>query len=404
MKFDLSIRLSSLSLVVLGCASSPDPIVTNDSRLEAQGEFLALTQVSGAESQALSPVSLRHIVKIASPELDGDTLQATDIHLVDKTAYISYNVAGSTQKGEVDVIDFNSVTRPRLISSLELPHHDANAIYRHKKNVFVVGAVNSGGAMLLSIPYEGELKDSYSSYSLESYAGTDVAVKDQKIYVTSGDTGSLQIFNLISMAEVASLPIADARGISVSANDKKVRVVKGQDGEVLTADSSASLLSRLELGGNTIAESKSTIESGKTTSIVSLGDKGFKVICHDNNQTLLHVSPPVIAGVAYTDTVTNSVSSDDGMIFAANGEAGVYVYTVSSGSRIAGTQCYSLKTKLLGAINFGTHISANHVAYKKNHLYVAAGLGGVHVIEVSKSHHDSDFDDFDDNDDDDDRD
>jgi len=37
---------------------------------------------------------------------------------------------------------------------------------------------------------------------------------------------------------------------------------------------------------------------------------------------------------------------------------------------------------MLGKLRFGDLQSANHVAYKKRYLYIAAGLGGVKVVKV----------------------
>jgi hypothetical protein len=40
---------------------------------------------------------------------------------------------------------------------------------------------------------------------------------------------------------------------------------------------------------------------------------------------------------------------------------------------------------MLGKLRFGTQESVNHVAYKSNHLFIAAGLGGVKIVKVHGS-------------------
>ncbi len=40
---------------------------------------------------------------------------------------------------------------------------------------------------------------------------------------------------------------------------------------------------------------------------------------------------------------------------------------------------------MLGQLQFGTVQSVNHVAYKSDHLFIAAGLGGLKIVKVHGS-------------------
>lgn len=399
LKHFLVLAITGLSIAA---CSNAEPVVSTHERLEASGEYLVFN-ASTAASSTLSnrPPSLRLIVSVSPPEIDDQTLQATDIHLVSNQAFISYNVAGETQMGAVDVIDISRITRPEMVSSLELPNHDANAIFRHKKNVYIVGAVDTGGASLLRIGYErNQLDDSFDSQSLESFAGTDVMVNGSKLYATSGNRGGLEIFDLDDLTRIDLIEVSDARGVAYDKREKSTRVISGQPGIMHVVNDDEELEASIELGGNSAAESKSTIEAGNSSSIVSLGDKGLKVVCNENGAELLHIEAVRVKGLDSSVTVTNAASMDNGLIFAANGEAGLYVYETKKGSKIPKTSCHEIKASLLGSINFGNGFSANHVVYKKNYLFVATGLGGLKIVEISRGKSDDDYDDFDDDHDD----
>ena len=79
--------------------------------------------------------------------------------------------------------------------------------------------------------------------------------------------------------------------------------------------------------------------------------------------------------------VTNAVAVDGDLMFISNGEAGVYVAT--SELDFEDHDCdESPEITMLGQLQFGDLESVNHVEYENDYLFVAAGLGGVKVVEV----------------------
>ena len=68
-------------------------------------------------------------------------------------------------------------------------------------------------------------------------------------------------------------------------------------------------------------------------------------------------------------------------MFISNGEAGVYVAT--SEDDLKDYDCDERpEITMLGQLPFGDLASVNHVEYENDYLFVAAGLGGVKVVEV----------------------
>jgi hypothetical protein len=135
------------------------------------------------------------------------------------------------------------------------------------------------------------------------------------------------------------------------------------------------------LGGASIAESKSTIQMGARLTLVSLGDGGFALMCSQNGAVLAAQPAVTIADASTDSTVTNSVAAGPGLVFAANGAAGVFVYQLIQGPVIADTNCTADTLSLLGHLDLGT-FSANMVYFRNNYLFLADGLGGFRIISV----------------------
>jgi hypothetical protein len=79
--------------------------------------------------------------------------------------------------------------------------------------------------------------------------------------------------------------------------------------------------------------------------------------------------------------VTNAAAIDEDLIFISNGEAGVYVAQGSKFFTATGSETQQQIT-MLGRLGFGKRESVNHVAYRDKYLIVAAGLGGVKIVQV----------------------
>ncbi|UCG72544.1 MAG: hypothetical protein JSV45_15070 [Chromatiales bacterium] len=79
--------------------------------------------------------------------------------------------------------------------------------------------------------------------------------------------------------------------------------------------------------------------------------------------------------------VSNAVTVDRDLMFISNREAGVYV--AQADADFGSTACNApQQITMLGHLQFDNLQSANHVAYKGDCLFVAAGLGGVKIVEV----------------------
>jgi len=96
------------------------------------------------------------------------------------------------------------------------------------------------------------------------------------------------------------------------------------------------------------------------------------------------IPDPSKLGLSPSVVESNAASADEEYIFIANGEAGVYVAVASKNLNeyVTGDP---LTVELLGSLTFDELQSANHVSYRDQRLVVAAGLGGVKVVNLQKN-------------------
>ncbi len=380
------------SLIVSGCGDS-ESYESNHERMEASGEILAFTSANTDRSKEPTLVLVATLVP---PRIGDEKLMATDIYLSANKGLVSYNMRSAVQAGALDLIDLKKETKPKILSEVVFKDNDANAVTADSsfKNAYVVGASQSKEqASLFRIKINNDkLSSEYESFSLESFAGTDITLTSDRVYSTSGDKGGLSIFSIDKMSLLKYVNFSDARSVGLSTDKKTAYVLQGQPGRVQKLSALGDRQAAYEVGGNNIAESKSTIAVGQTTSIMSLGDGGWKMICNEDGSELTSVKAVSVKGLESSTAVTNAASAGTGMVYIANGEAGVYIYSIKEKSGTG--RCKSITTNFVGSLSLGEGFSANHIYYKNGYLFVASGLGGFKIIRVNKSESDDDCKDF----------
>jgi len=407
----MRLLLAPLAALALGACTNGAPtgdlIVTNDeatlsARLTRLDRPLTL-EAPAAKARAkvaakpakADDLSLTLIAEVEPPQHDGITLQANEVRVRGRKAYVAYNVRGATYLGAIDVFDISDPSQPRLVSSALLPGRDVNGITVKNHRLYLVGASDDpeldSPAFLGAIALRGgKLTDSLTQRDLPSYAGTDVDVAGPYLYATSGDTGgAVSVYRLPNLALVRSEAVEDARGVDADRLD--VAVVAGTPARLFAFDrNAASLTATYTLNGATIPESKSTVEVKRRKAVLALGDGGTQVVCLADGSVLAQLPPPTVPDLDPSVTVTNAASAYRRAIFMANGEAGVYV--AMADSNLNGRDCAVDNLELVGKIRFGDLQSANHVVYRHDLLFVAAGTGGLKIVAVTDAGADPDDD------------
>ena len=79
--------------------------------------------------------------------------------------------------------------------------------------------------------------------------------------------------------------------------------------------------------------------------------------------------------------MTNAVAIDQDLLFISNGEAGVYMAQGSQAFSATGAETQQTIT-MIGRLRFANLQSVNHVAIQNKYLIIAAGLGGLKIVQV----------------------
>ncbi|RYZ49110.1 MAG: hypothetical protein EOP07_24860 [Proteobacteria bacterium] len=180
-----------------------------------------------------------------------------------------------------------------------------------------------------------------------------------------------------TLAITKTTALTDARSVGFTPAGLPM-VLSGQPGRVNTMTAAGDISSTFALGGAATVQSKSNLYVGSKWSVATLSEGGFKIFCNSDGTVIATVPQVTISGTPAAKTVTNAVTSANGVIYTANGEAGIYVYYVrSSGS----STCGSGSVTPMGSMNIGgSTLSANGVFANGLNLFVADGLGGLRVM------------------------
>lgn len=453
------VRLILLALTTLywGCA----PTVPNtsaesaDARIVASHEELRIENVasssasspsSAESSDATKDIKKNSSLTIGSIYLEaqlkplsvnGLSLQASDIFAKGDQIYIAYSAIDANgvvvKRGAIENLktyacdNFMSflVTEfcIKSMAKLEFPNTDLFGVTSDGTNLWAVGSTSDESALphfarLYKIGLDSGKPTAITGTAvLPSYAGTGVVSLGSSVLATSGTStdsnkmGGLSVVNANTMAVSTTKSLYDARGVGVyGSNPTTAFVTRGKVdnsnlGALLefNANGSGNALRTINSGGNTIAESKSNVIVGNTLLLASMGDQGFKVICKATGSAVLTVNAINVPGISSSKTVTNSVIAIPGYIFAANGEAGIYIYRFTKSNVLNSSYCQGVTATLIGRLALdsdnsdSTYVNAELSANSLHYLpilnisnilttklvVVASGNKGVSLINVT---------------------
>ncbi|HLE32887.1 MAG TPA: hypothetical protein VJB38_09785, partial [Bacteroidota bacterium] len=171
----------------------------------------------------------------------------------------------------------------------------------------------------------------------------------------------------------------DARSVDVSGGT--VTVMQGTGATLRTYDASTNgLLNSYFVGGADIPDSKSMVKVVLDRAFVAAGDGGVRVFSFTSGTVIDSLARVTVTGIDPDLTVTNAVSVSKDFLFAANGEAGVYV--AQGDFDMEAVPASDPNLSYLGSLNFSTAQSANFVASNDNILFIATGTGGLKIVEI----------------------
>ena len=377
--------LMLILLLSVGCSTESEEVTGSEvqvlngedisgARLTQNRKELFLNSI-GSKGARQSQVVLTQSYELAPPTIDGLTLQATSVSKRSERIMVTYNFQGETYKGGLDYLVEDDEDLA-IESQVLFQNADVNYAEYFSNNLYLVGATENQTSPSYVHEFEVQgkgLRDTGVSTNLGSYAANSADRSGNFLYVTTGDDVSLggglykMDFDLNVLSYAA---LEDARWIHH--DNKKLFVAQGTPGRISVFDEkSFNFVSTIAVDGANEAQAKTTLDYADGYIYFAAGTKGLKVFDEDSGE--------LVADISFDNeaSVSNAVSVEDDLAFVSNGEAGIYVLEISS-------QRGTIDISTIGWFNFGDGISANHIHYERDRLFVASGLAGTRVIEIGR--------------------
>jgi hypothetical protein len=328
--------------------------------------------------------------------VNGQVVQATSVWTTgSQKTIVSYNMIGLPRLGALDYYTKLLNANPKLNSSLTFADADVSAVFTDGSWAYAATASSD-----VSFPFPAVMERIriYSNkftvdpgnmrFGLTSFAATSATAAYDEIYVTTGDDGHVFAYDDDDFSLKGQYALDDARWVAWDNPSNSVVVLQGTPGRLAVFQEgsfpggSMTLLNTWPVPGVNVAEAKSAMEVERGKAFVAAGPQGVQIVCLATGQVIGTVPRPDPASVGLPDAVvqTNSVTVYNDLMFISNGEAGVYA---AYGSRnFDDSSCNPYTITVLGRLRFGNLQSVNHVMYRNDTLFIAAGLGGVKVVDV----------------------
>lgn len=344
-------------------------------------------------SQALvsKDLNMTLVARLNPPEVNGMVGQSTSIDIKGNKAYVSFNVKGGEfQRGAISILNLNNT--PSIDKELRFLDRDVNYIKVDGNKIGMTGAKTGD----LDNAYYQEIKLTGNNVSVEltkvlpSFAGNHIQEDEKFVYVSSGDTGGLSVFEKNTMNLKFYSDIEDSRSVAKDVCGRGVSVLSGVQGKVVKYSrnkietSSNSSGDEVIIGGDGVREARSEIISGLDYNVVSLGENGFKVLCNEDNRVMASVGVPSRSGVDPSEIRTNGIAGQNGLLFVAQGGAGLYVYSMTKTGSKPLKGCQDIVITEIGKSIMSIGDSVNSVSVKGDTVITSNGKGGVEIFKYNK--------------------
>lgn len=309
---------------------------------------------------------------VDAPEVEGITLQATDVAWRGHHVVATYAVAGDTFRGAVQVIDATKPEAPKVVAEAIYPGTDLSRVRVSGSRVVASAGDHELGGTLEQLSLKGDDLSYDGHAEVGSWFATFVELKGSLAYVTSGDVGGA-----ISLVDIAggdpvverTLPLHDARWVSPLPGQSLVAVA-GSPARIVRIDGlnedAPTETSALVPGGDVGAPTWASLRHDDL--YVSADRAG--VLVYDAEELA-----PVGSLATDGDANGSAVATDGRIAFFANGDAGLVVADVLDPSEPFVVASFDV------ADDGG---SANAVALQGKLVALADGRAGVKLFSFER--------------------
>ena len=394
----LTASLMTTAVMLTGCAeessSNSRPTSSGSERLTWESDGMTFDRSNSSlggdfSSQSVSvSLSLSLTASLTPPTVNGGLVYATDIRTAGTKVYVSYNTPGANYGGAIDVIDTLVPALPVLTSTLSDPLADFNQLMVSGGSLYSVGAMDTGLADSAIVrKYALTLGNVTGAAPLAQIipgaAGVGLTTDGTRIYTASGNNGGLSILSPTDLSITTSTLLDGARDVSLRSGAPIVLTGKtASSNPVLKTYNTSGVLQSTSgaMSNAVIDEAKATLVTGTYLNLATAGEGGVNVICASNGTIMNTIANPVVAGLTSAQSAANAAAFGLGLIFVANGGAGIRVYALEQNDLFP--SC-NVTPHYVGNITFSDGTSVNNVSVSGGYLIAATGAGGFKIILLS---------------------
>jgi hypothetical protein len=383
----------ALVFAFYSCNDTTNPVIEGPIIINSDSEALTLrvnldnagvvglidpTAPQGRTQEEATDLPLVLVSQVDAPVVDGKTLRATHVDIDGDYAYVSYNTEGETYLGAVDIFDISNIYSPKITEQAVFSDTDISSIEYKNGKLYLAAAVNidqndevTSPANLITVSVSGgKFTSDFIYTSLPGFVATDLANTNSNTAVSSGNDGVIGLFDATQKAG-ASSKLEDLRAVAFGSD--KLAVLSGKSGVHILDPTSLSELFRIPLTLD-VAGAKRTLDINNGNLYVSEGANGAGIYKMTDGSMVQKLPIPLKpTDVDAGDIVTNAVSVDDGLLFMANGAAGISISDVSNLAAI----------KQFGVLDLDG--SSNFVRNEEEFVFVATGSGGLQILKINKT-------------------
>lgn len=359
------------------------------SRIEQTHQVIPLRTIKGVSVTAGYDYVFTEVATVGSPQVNAVPVHASHIRYDNDHLFVAYNTDGEVCAGGWEVLGVSDPANPVAIyntgvagaeySSVDVTVHPVSG----KTNAMLVGSreedpyyeafLHAWELPVSMIPTGDPLYR-----ALDGYCGTDIS----GLGIVSGTGGKFYLLNASDyLAPAVTYDLGDARSCDLDENSGEFVALTGQPGKLVYGLPNGTV-GEIALGGLSFASTKAIMRIFDGRAYVALGDGGLAVVDLASKTVVSTLAAPATPlGENTQNYVTNGVSvTPDGLIFLANGAAGVYVAREDRNTNTIET---------LGFLDLNS--SVNFVESHGEYLFVATGTKGVSIIHINglRSVHDT---------------
>lgn len=323
---------------------------------------------------------LTQVAQVQPPVFEGNLLTSTHIHIASDYAFVSYNTAGETYLGAVDIIRISNPRNPKLTSRLYYRNADINSLVYDDGYLYIAGGVdaetseiatqNSFVGKILVVNGKFDISAGISYGFQEGRNATDIKIDGNRAIVSSGTDGTLTTYNKNTLDVLQDKPYDDLRSIAL--NGSRIAILDAGNGiKILNTDFQSVL--EFPITTDLGMASKKTIDYAGNKIVVPEAYKGAGVYDANSGNLLEYIPIPSNPQLENPgDKTTNAVGLNEDILFMANGGAGICL----SEERPDGTYGLVGILELDGSMNF--------LATRGDFVIAASGKTGVQVVKFNR--------------------